>query len=135
MECLKDRRFAKDAKNILSLPFIWGVAPFLFLMDLATEIYHRLCFPLYGLKYIKRAKYIRIDRQKLSYLTVWQKIGCMYCGYANGLMHYWVIIGAESEKYWCGIQHKKSKNFIAPAHHENFAKYDSQDDFEKKYKN
>ena len=135
MEHFKDDRLAKDALHILSMPFIWGVVPFLFFMDIVIEIYHHICFTLYGLPYVDRSSYIKIDRQKLSYLTNWQKIGCMYCGYANGLFSYWVVIGATTEKYWCGIQHKSDGKFIAPAHHKNFAKYNDQDDFNAKYKN
>ena len=42
-------------------------------------------------------------------LLISEKIGCAYCGYVNGLVHYWVVIFAEMEKYWCGIKHKKNR--------------------------
>ncbi|MCB9803140.1 hypothetical protein H6761_04010 [Candidatus Nomurabacteria bacterium] len=134
MEYFKDQRSFKDLYHVLSLPFIWGVLPFLFILDVVIEIYHHACFALYGLEYVDRKQYIRIDRQKLSYLENWQKINCMYCGYANGLFNYWVMIAAETESYWCGIQHKPGQNFIPPKHHKNFTKYDDQKEFLRKYK-
>lgn len=107
----------------LSMPFVYSVfIPAVFL-DICVEIYHRICFKLYGLPYVKRLNYIRIDRQKLSYLSWLEKINCAYCGYINGLFHYVSVIAAETEKYWCGIMHAKYKGFKAPAHHKNFLPY------------
>ena len=65
-------------------------------IDLLLEIYHRICFLLYKLPYVKRSTYIKIDRQKLSYLNWLEKLNCMYCSYANGLFHYASIIAAAS---------------------------------------
>lgn len=54
----------------------------------------------------------------------------MYCGYANGLLHYNSEIAARTEKYWCGIKHK---NFQEPEHHQDFLEYNDKKSFEKKY--
>lgn len=126
----KERHFF----NIISLPIIFSVFIPIIILDIWVEIYHRVCFILYGLKYVKRSDYIKIDRQKLDYLRWYQKLGCAYCGYANGLVGYWTEIGARTEQYWCGIMHKKSENFKAPKHHRNFVKYGDKDEFEDKYK-
>lgn len=134
MEYLKDRRLLRGLYCLLSLPFIWGILPCLFVMDIIMEIYHRVCFSLYSLDYIKRSSYIRVDRQKISFLKNWQKVNCMYCGYATGLFSYWVAIAAQTEKYWCGIQHKKSKDFITPKYQKDFALYNNKKDFDQKYK-
>jgi len=72
---------------------------------------------------IKRNKYIKIDRHKLKYLNWFEKLNCIYCGYANGFLHYASVIAAETEKYWCGIKHSKDKNFIPPNHHKDFLEY------------
>ena len=104
-------------------------------MDVFMEIYHRICFPLLGIPIIKRSRYIRIDRHKLSYLGLMDKIGCIYCGYANGLLLYATVIAGETERYWCGIRHMKSKDFIAPLHHSDFVEYDNEDEFKRKYLN
>ncbi len=75
---------------------------------------------------MKRSAYIRIDRQKLSYLAWFEKINCAYCGYANGVVGYVSAILAETEKYWCGIMHAKYKGFHAPKHHKQFLPYNDQ---------
>ncbi|MFH1375609.1 MAG: hypothetical protein ABIH35_03000 [Patescibacteria group bacterium] len=110
-------------RNLVAIAIMLVLTPFIFVADLLAEIYHRTCFPLYGIKCISRRKYIQIDRHKLKYLNVFEKIGCVYCGYVNGLVNYWVAGAAASEAYWCGIRHKRTKGFIPPAHHKKFLKY------------
>lgn len=89
---------------IVSMPFIYAVFIPLVLLDLVVEIYHHVCFPLYGLKLVSRRNYIFIDYGQLKHLAWFHKINCMYCGYANGLAAYFVAIAAETEKYWCAIK-------------------------------
>jgi len=103
------------------------------LADFFLEIYHRICFPLYGIKYVNRKHYIRLDRHKLEYLSFFDKINCTYCAYANGLAAYMVAIGGKTEEYWCGIKHKPHKNYHEPEHHKNFAEYANKKDYENKY--
>ena len=43
------------------------------------------------------------------------------------------MITAETEKYWCGIMHKKYKGFVQPAHHKDFLKYGDEKAFKEKY--
>ena len=95
------------------------------------EIYHNVCFPLYGIPLVKRNKYIKIDRQKLKYLRFAEQVSCAYCGYANGVMAYGVKIAGETEKYWCGIKHQKDEEFIEPAHHKDFLKYGDEKAYDK----
>lgn len=111
------------------MPFIYSVTIPLVIFDIWLEVYHRICFAAYGLPYVKRSQYIRIDRQKLKYLNIIEKLNCMYCGYANGLLHYSSIIAGETEKYWCGIKHKKDNGFIEPAHHNEFIEYGDEEAF------
>jgi hypothetical protein len=110
-------------RHMLSGPFIWAVLLPLVLLDLVMELYHRICFPLYGLPYVERKNYIRIDRHKLQYLLWYDKLNCAYCGYANGLLHYASTIAARTEAYWCGIQHQQPPDFVPPAHHAKFWAY------------
>ena len=121
MDYIKDRK--RRVRQIISLPIIVMLFPAILLLDIFLEIYHRTCFFLYGLPYIKRSHYIKIDRQKLSYLNFPQKLGCMYCGYANGFAAYFVAIAAATEHYRCGIMHAKSDKFRAPTHHKDFVPY------------
>ncbi len=123
----------KHLLHIISLPIIFSVLIPAVVLDIWVEIYHRICFALYGLEYVKRGDYIKIDRQKLNYLRWYQKLGCAYCGYTNGLVGYWTSITSKTEKYWCGIVHKKSENFHEPKHHKDFARYDDKKDFVDKY--
>jgi hypothetical protein len=117
--------------HLLTAPFLWIVFPSLLLLDILLEIYHNICFPVYNLEKVKRSKYIKIDRHKLEYLNLFQKIGCIYCGYANGLLNYSVNIAGQTEKYWCGIKHKESKNFVVPKHHKDFIEYGDEKLFNK----
>jgi len=57
----------------------------------------------------------------------------MYCGYGNGVIHYWSQIAAETGHYWCGIQHEKEAPFITPEHQKDFAKYGDKEEFKEKY--
>jgi len=132
MRYLKNR--GKFLRHAIALPFISILIIPIFIMDICLEIYHRICFPLYGIPYIKRGKYVQIDRHKLKYLNWFQKIYCVYCGYANGMASYWVRVAGETERYWCGIKHKENPDFVAPKHHKDFAEYDDKASFNKKYK-
>jgi len=113
--------------HTISVPFIWGMLIPIVIADICIEMYHRVCFPLYGLPYVKRSQYIRVDRQRLSYLNPLEKIACAYCGYANGFLHYASTIAGITEKYFCGIMHEKKKAkglpFYDPAHHKDFLSY------------
>ena len=104
-------------RKILSLPFIYGVVVPLVFLDICAEIYHQICFRLYGLKPIRRRDYIAIDRPRLKKLSFFEKLACAYCGYANGLAAYLVAIAAETEAYWCAIMHQ-NKNIIANQPHQ-----------------
>ena len=72
---------------------------------------------------------IRIDRQKLKYLNIMEKLNCMYCGYANGLLNYARVISGETERYWCGIKHKSGDGFNEPEHHKDFLEYGDEEGF------
>jgi hypothetical protein len=75
--------------HIISAPFIWLPLPAIIVLDLLGELYHHLCFPIYKIAKVKRSAYIQIiDRNKLQYLNLLEKLGCMYCGYANGVLLY-----------------------------------------------
>src|SRR5580693_3726063 len=69
---------------ILSAPLIYACAiPFL-LLDLTVTIYQAVCFPIYGVPKVPRRDYLIFDRGRLAYLNEVEKVGCVYCSYANG---------------------------------------------------
>lgn len=132
------RKYQNDRflAHIVSTPFIWlPLIGFLFL-DLLLSIYHFVCFPLYGLEKVKRSAYIQVlDRNRLQYLNGMEKLGCMYCGYANGLLLYAKEIAGRTEKYWCGIMHAKKPGFKTQQEQveRGYARYNDPKDFHKKY--
>lgn len=101
--------------------------------DIVSEIYHRVCFPLYGLPYVERKKYIRIDRHRLKYLAWYEKIGCVYCAYVNGWSHYFSAIAANTEQYWCAIRHEKKAGMYEQPHQKDFIEYGDKEGFEKRF--
>ena len=119
-------RFA-TLRFIISAPFIYGVFFPMVIFDLVIEIYHQVCFRLYGIPRVKRSDYIIIwDRAKLSKLNWIQKFNCVYCGYANGFIAYAQEIAARTEKFWCGIQHQLDDQQFVQRHHieKNFEKFE-----------
>ena len=110
--------------HLISVPFIWLPLPFIIVLDLVCELYQFICFPIYRIEKVKRSEYILIlDRNKLQYLNALEKIGCMYCGYANGFAAYTVKIAGDTEKYWCGIKHSEGKGFVPQPHQKDFLPY------------
>ncbi len=96
---------------IITTPFIYILIVPLLLLDLFVSLYQAICFPVYKVQKIKRSDYIVIDRHKLGYLNTIEKIGCIYCGYANGLLSYVGEIASMTEQYFCPIKHaRKVKN-------------------------
>lgn len=90
---------------ILSSPLIYlCVIPFL-LLDASVALYQLVCFPIYGIPRVQRKDYLVFDRGRLAYLNTIEKIGCIYCSYANGLLALITEIAARSEQYFCPIKH------------------------------
>lgn len=113
----------RSITHLFTAPFIYSVVFPVALLDLVVEIYHRTCFPVYGIPLVPRRRFIRIDRHRLSYLRWYDKINCAYCGYVNGVIRYAEEIAARTERYWCGIRHAPGGDYAAPGHHEGFAAY------------
>lgn len=90
---------------VLTAPLIYAlIVPFV-LLDGFVSLYQALCFPVYGIPKVRRRDYVVIDRQHLAYLNGLQKLNCVYCGYANGLIAYVREIAGQTEAYWCPIKH------------------------------
>ncbi len=132
---MKHRQSPNHWGNMLSQPFIWAPFPFILIVDLLSEIYHQVCFPIYGLEKVKRSDYLIVkDRAKLEYLSFFEKVGCMYCGYVNGAFPYLKEISNRTEKYWCGIMHEKGV-LKGQEHHQKlkFTEFGNRDAFDKEY--
>lgn len=128
---MEHKKFHRRIRHWIAFPFIWIMAIPVIILDLSIELYHRICFPLYGIAYVKRSDYIKIDRYKLPYLNLFDRINCFYCEYVNGFLAYSVAIAGATEKYWCGIKHEASKNYHEPKHHANFIEYHDKKSYNK----
>jgi hypothetical protein len=122
--------------HFLTLPFIWLPLPFILALDLVTALYQFVCFPIYHIKYVKRSEYILVmDRNKLAYLNGIEKLCCMYCGYANGVLRYIKEVAGLTEKYWCGVMHEDKVGFKPQEDQisQDFANFGDKEDCELKY--
>ena len=120
--------FTVRPKNFLTMPAIYGMLVPLALLDLCISLYQLACFPIYGITRVKRANYILIDRQYLAYLNFIEKLDCMYCGYAVGMIAYTSEILARTEQYFCPIKHAR-KMLGTHARYAHFLGYGEADDF------
>jgi hypothetical protein len=115
-------------------PLIWLMLVPVVIADIFIEIYHRICFPIYGIPYVKRSHYIRItDREKLPYLSWGEKIGCAYCGYVNGWLHYASVIAGKTENHFCAVAHLEERGYIQTEHEKSFAKYGDEAALRRRY--
>jgi hypothetical protein len=101
--------YPRDARlgQLLSAPVIYSVLLPLALLDAAITAYQYICFRVYGIPQVRRGEYLVVDRQHLAYLNAIERLNCMYCGYANGLVAYAREITARTERYWCPIKHAR----------------------------
>lgn len=101
-------------KHLLSGPFIYGLVIPLLIFDISLSVYQSICFRLYGVPVVKRYNYIIFDHRHLAYLNLFEKINCLYCSYASGVINYAREIASRTEQYWCPIKHAHK---ILDVHH------------------
>lgn len=92
---------------ILTAPFIYAVIIGFVVLDVLASLYQAVCFPVYGIRKVRRRDYIIFDRHQLAYLNALQKLNCLYCAYANGLLAYVSEIASRTEQFWCPIKHAR----------------------------
>jgi hypothetical protein len=130
-------RLRNNPKHFLLLaltsPLIYGlIVPFV-IADICGSLYQAVCFRVYRIPRVKRSDHIIYDRAKLAYLTPFQKLNCLYCEYANGVIAYVGEITARTEWYWCPIKHQSAP--VHPhEHYDRFLGYQEEKDFRKKLK-
>ena len=118
-------------QNYLTAPVIYGMIIPMALFDLCISFYQLTCFPIYGIARVRRANYIVLDHQHLAYLNIIEKIDCIYCSYAVGVLGYAQEITARTEQYFCPIKHAR-KMLNAHARYERFMEYGEADNFHSK---
>lgn len=118
-------------QNYLTMPVIYGMFIPLVLFDLCVTFYQVTCFPIYRIPKVQRSNYIVIDHQHLSYLNIIEKVHCIFCSYANGLISYAHEITARTEQYFCPIKHAH-KILNSHSRYDQFMDYGEEKDFHRK---
>jgi hypothetical protein len=116
--------YIRDAPlfTLLTAPIIYaGIVPLL-LLDIYLLLYQAVCFPVYGIKKVRRRDYLIFDRKHLAYLNIIEKLNCAYCSYANGLAGYYREIAGRTEQYWCPIKHAR-RILHAHSYYHNFTDF------------
>jgi len=98
---LKDARI----RNLIAAPIIYSVFFPVALLYIFVSIYQKICFRLWNIRRINRSTFVVINRHRLPYLNLIQKLNCIYCGYANGVVAYAGEVAGRTEQYWCPIKH------------------------------
>ena len=94
-------------QNLITGPIIYSMIIPLLVTDVFVSFYQMTCFPIYGIKKVRRADYIIFDRQQLHYLNFIEKFHCTYCAYGSGMISYVSEIIARTEQYFCPIKHAR----------------------------
>lgn len=118
-------------QNLITGPIIYSMAIPLLMLDLCVSFYQWTCFPIYGIKKVRRADYIVYDRHQLDYLNFIEKFHCIYCEYGNGLIGYLREIVARTEQYFCPIKHAR-KILGTHARYNRFLDYGDAEEYEKR---
>jgi len=126
-------RFLRESPLValVTAPAVYALIAPLVMLDLWVAAYQLICFPIWGLARVRRADYVVIDRQHLAYLNGVEKLNCMYCGYANGLIALVREVASRTEQYWCPIKHAMRIRDPHPRY-SRFADYGDADDFRKR---
>lgn len=125
--------FNKPVREILSIPFIYGMIIPAVILDVFLFVYQNTAIRLYWIPLAKRSDYITFDRKHLDYLNWLEKINCLYCSYVNWLLSYAVEVAWRTEKYWCPIKHARKTMKSEHSWQRYFADYGDADWFREVY--
>ena len=118
-------------QNLITGPIIYSMIIPLLITDFFVTFYQWTCFPIYGIKKVRRSDYIVYDRQQLNYLNFIEKFHCTYCAYGNGMIAYVTEVIARTEQYFCPIKHAR-KILGTHARYERYLDYGDAENYEKK---
>ena len=110
----------------ISAPFIYGMIIPSVIFHICIEIYHQICFRLYGIPLVKPKDYFIYDRQLLDMLKFSERVNCKYCSYVNNLLRYSTEIAGRTERYWCPIKYYRRINNT----HSQYSKFVEGDNLE-----
>lgn len=124
--------FPLNFKYIFSMPFIYGMFFPTVLFSICLEIYHQVCFRIYGIPLVDKKEFFVYDRQLLPYLNWLEKFNCLYCSYVNNVFRYAVEIGGRTERFWCPIKYaRRVEN--THSQYNKFVGYLDAEDFRKRW--
>ena len=117
-------RFLRDSSfgALVTAPAVYSLAVPLAMLDALIVLYQAVCFPVWGMRRVRRKDYIAMDRHRLAYLNGIEKLNCAYCGYANGVIALAREVASRTEQYWCPIKHAMRARGLHPRHR-NFVEY------------
>ena len=118
-------------QNLITGPIIYSMIIPLLVTDLFITFYQLTCFPIYGIKKVRRSDYVVFDRQQLNYLNFIEKFHCTYCAYGSGMVSYISEIIARTEQYFCPIKHAR-KILGTHARYASFLNYGDAENYEQK---
>ena len=95
-----------DIATIVTAPVVYSVVIAFAVLDLWVTLYQAVCFRAWGIRRVRRRRYLVINRHKLGYLNGIEKLNCLYCSYTNGVIAYTREVAARTEQYWCPIRYR-----------------------------
>ncbi len=114
--------------NLITMPVIYSMIVPLVMIDFLVSFYQFTCFPVYRIKLVRRRDYIVVDRHKLGFLNFFERLHCVYCAYANGVVAYIREILARTEQYFCPIKHAR-KMLGTHERYQDFIEYGDADSY------
>ncbi len=121
-----------NLRFLFSMPFIYVMIIPAIIFHVMIEIYHQVCFRIYGIPLVKPSEYFVFDRRLLPYLNWFEKFNCLYCSYFNCFISYIKEIGARTERYWCPVKHSKILK-DQHSHYDDFVDYSDGEALRKKW--
>ena len=102
--------------------FTYTALPCAIIVHLWCWLFHRLVTPFFGIEPLYLRDYLVIDRHRLSRLNWIQKIGCVYCSYANAVTAFAKATANGVEVHACAIKHLSKRKGLE--HQEDFWPYE-----------
>jgi len=96
-----------ELATLVTSPVIYSVVVPFVVLDAWVWVYQAVCFRAWGIRPVRRRAYFAIDRHKLAYLNAFEKVNCLFCSYANGVIACVREVAARTEQYWCPIRHAR----------------------------
>ena len=124
-------RVVQEGKNLPKCnPIFWLIAEVAICMmiipiafcHVCTWLYQEIYFSIYKIPKVRLREFLAVDRGQLKSLNWYQKIACVYCGYANAATAWFKAVTNQTEIYSCAIKHNTMKK--GQEHQKEFYAYE-----------